>query len=130
MQCKVQGNTLALLPWLKDCPRRRGRIPGEFIVDPKDLPFERQPCTAEPGIVLLLEPRNPRCHEFHPVEKVTALERLTRENVRAYEGKAQGRGARTFQALTELLRWSKVYRFSACPRLEGLGGQIRALLEA
>jgi hypothetical protein len=127
VQCKVLPGTVRLLPWLADVPRLPGRVAGESVVYPKHLPFQRHPCAAEPAAIVFLGPRNPHRHELSPLNKIDALERLTRENVRAYDGKGDGRGGRAFGAMAELVRSCRTYALSACPRLEGLGELLRSV---
>jgi hypothetical protein len=84
---------------------------------------------AEPGAVILLEPRNEKEHRLLPVEKNIAVERLVRESVRAPDQASHPVAADAFGAVADLVRRSRTYSLSPSPHLESLHELVRPILE-
>ena len=127
IRCKVHSRTLELLPWLRDFPMGSTSLNGERLLDPKSLKPRTSGLTAAPGLILFLNPRNAKSHQIEPVDKVAALTRLTRENVRAFDRRRETVAGRAFGALAELVRSSRTFQVSLCPRLEELPDQLASL---
>jgi hypothetical protein len=125
---KVLAPTVKLLPWVERLERGPGRLPGEFSLDCRTVAPDATRHTAAPGAVCFLDPRNDTEHRVEPMDKVSALARLVRENVRAYETDATGPAGRAFAAMAALLREAPAYRLSLCPRLETLYDVISPLI--
>ncbi len=83
----------------------------------------------EPGLVLLLEPRNAERHRARRIDAVDALERLADQNVRALDRRAGGPAGRAFGALAALLRAAPAWSLSVGPRLDGLRDAVEPLME-
>jgi hypothetical protein len=126
-RCKVHTRTIELLPWLRDLPAGSVSLNGERLVNSRSLKPATTNLTAAPGIILFLNPRNPEAHRIEPMDKLAALTRLTRENVRAVDQRREAVAGRAFEALTELVRSSRTFQASLCPRLEELPEQFAAL---
>ncbi|MGD0349163.1 MAG: hypothetical protein ABSB84_02445 [Verrucomicrobiota bacterium] len=127
IHCKVHSRTLELLPWLRDLPMGSATLHGERLLDPRPLEPQTTGMTASPGLILFLNPRNTEAHRIEPVDKVTALTRLTRENVRALDRRREAAAGRAFEALAELVRSSRTFQVSLCPRLEELPDRLASL---
>jgi hypothetical protein len=125
----VLSRTLDLLPWLQEYPRHPGRVRGEFSLDAALLAPPGKRRSAAPGAIIFLDARNDHEHHVEEVDKTTALTRLVRENVRAYDRTAEGPAGRAFVALATLVRQSRTWRVSLCPRLETLYDVIAPLVE-
>jgi hypothetical protein len=126
-RCKVHARTLELLPWLRDLPAGGTSLNGERLLDSRPLKPATTGLTAAPGVILFLNPRNPEAHRIEPVDKLTAITRLTRENVRAADPRREAVAGRAFEALTELVRSSRIFQASLCPRLEELPERLASL---
>ena len=126
-RCKVHTRTLELLPWLRDLPAGGVSLNGERLLDSRLLKPATTGLTAAPGVILFLNPRNPEAHRIEPVDKLTAITRLTRENVRAMDQQREAVAGRAFEALTELVRSSRIFQASLCPRLEELPERFASL---
>jgi hypothetical protein len=126
---KVLTRTLDLLPWLQELPRQPGRVRTEFSIDAALLAPPGPRRTAEPGAIVFLDARNDHAHRVEAIDKTTALTRLVRENVRAYDRTAEGPAGRAFVALANLVRVSRTWRVSLCPDLESLYDVIAPLVE-
>ncbi len=126
-RCKVHAQTLELLPWLRDLPAGGAALNGERLLDSKPLKPATTGLSVAPGVILFLNPRNPEAHRIEPVDKLTAISRLTRENIRADDRRREAVAGRAFEALTELVRSSRIYQASLCPRLDELPDRLAAL---
>ncbi len=126
---KILARTLSLLPWLERFQRGPGRLPGEYSLDARAIAPEAARHTAAPGVVCFLDARNDHEHRVEPMDKVAALARLVRENVRAHETAATGPAGRAFAALAALVRECPTYRLSLCPRVETVYDVIAPLVE-
>ena len=126
-RCKVHSQTLELLPWLRDLPADGASLNGERLLDSRSLKPPTAGMTAAPGVILFLNPRNTEAHRIEPVDKLTALTRLTRENVRAFDRRREAVAGRAFEALAELVRSSRTFQASLCPRLEELPDKLASL---
>ena len=126
-RCKVHSQTLELLPWLRDLPADGASVNGERLLDSRSLKPPTTGMTASPCVILFLNPRNTKTHRIEPLDKLTALTRLTRENVRAFDHRRESVAGRAFGALAELVRSSRTFQASLCPRLEELPGQLASL---
>jgi hypothetical protein len=126
---KVLAPTLSLLPWIERFKRGPGRLAGEYSLDCRAVAPDAPRHTAAPGAVCFLDPRNNTEHRIEPMDKVSAIARLARENVRAYETDASGPAGHAFAAMAALLREAPAYRLSLCPRLETLYDVISSLVD-
>lgn len=126
-RCKVHTRTLELLPWLRDLSAGDVSLNGERLLDSRPLKPTTTGLTAAPGVILFLNPRNMEAHRIEPVDRVTAITRLTRENVRAVDQRRETVAGRAFEALTELVRSSRIFQASLCPRLEELPERLASL---
>jgi hypothetical protein len=126
-RCKVHARTLELLPRLRDLPAGGASLNGERLLDSRSLKPATTGLTAVPGVILFLNPRNPDAHRIEPLDKLTAITRLTRENVRAIDQRREAVAGRAFEALTELVRCSRTFQASLCPRLEELPERLASL---
>jgi hypothetical protein len=127
IRCKVHSRTLELLPWLRDLPMGSASLHGERLLDARSLEPQTTGLTASPGLILFLNPRNTESHQIEPMDKLTALTRLTRENVRALDQRREAVAGRAFGALAELVRSSRTFQVSLCPRLEELPDRLASL---
>jgi len=82
---------------------------------------------ADPRLVLLLGPRSGGRHTLERLDKTKAMMRLTSENIRAYEHRADGTAGNAFRALGQLIAQCDVYRLSVGEPLAGLAEQILSL---
>jgi hypothetical protein len=126
-RCKVHSRTLELLPWLRDLPAGGASLNGERLVDSRPLKPVTAGLAAVAGVILFLNPRNPDAHRIEPMDKLAALTRLTRENVRAVDQRREAVAGRAFEALAELVRSSQTFQASLCPRLEELPDLLGSL---
>jgi len=125
--CKILDKTLDLLSWTRALPRRPGRGPGEYAIDVNGPELVRQLVT--PKAIVFLDPPNPQRHEIKPMDKLSAVRAITRENVRAFEPSASGPNGRAFQVFTGLIGQCSTYSLSAGPRLDDLPECIERLLD-
>jgi hypothetical protein len=128
--CRVHKKTLAMMPWLDGIPRRRALLDAEFLIDVTTLSPNYIPRKAKPGLILFLDRRNRQGHRLRPVDKVTALIRLARENLRVISPAAHGPAGRTFEMLAELVEQSDTFALSVGPRLDTLFDKIVPLLKS
>jgi hypothetical protein len=126
---KVHRRTLELLPWLSDLPVRAGRTREEFALSPAAMNAHVGEAEAQPSLILFLDPRNEVEHVLEPIDRASAVERLTRESVRAPDADAWAAAADSFGAVVDMVRHSRTYRLSISPRVETLHELIRPLLE-
>jgi len=126
--CKVHERTLALLPWLQDIPRQQAMTKDEYLIDFDKVLHTDVHSAAKPRLILMLEPRNPRGHQLKPVDKVTALSRLARENIRAFEKNAAGTAGKAFAILAALVQQCDTYLLSVGPQIDTLCPNILSLL--
>ena len=84
---------------------------------------------ADPRLVLLLGPRSNGEHVLLPMDKTQAMMRLTSENIRAYEHRADGSAGNAFRALGRLIAQCRVYRLCVGESLSTLAERIRGLIE-
>ena len=126
-RCKVLPQTFNLLPWLRDLPAQGAGSNGGQLLDSRPLKPLTTGLTASPGLILFLNPRNSKAHRIEPMDKVAALTRLTRENVRAVERRREAVAGRAFAALAELVRSSRTFEASLCPRLDELPDRLATL---
>jgi len=126
LPCKVLDNTRRLLPWLDACPVP-ARTQGEIRMDVTTVIGDSTGIVADPRLVLLLGPRSGGRHTLERLDKTDAMVRLTRENIRAYEHRADGTAGNAFRALGQLIAQCDVYRLSVGEPLAGLAEQILSL---
>jgi len=129
LTCKVHDNTRMLLPWLHACPAGPARVDGETCVDVVGTLGDAAGITADPRLLLLLGPRTQGDHVFLPLNKTQAMATLTRENVRAYEHRADGSAGNAFRALGRLVAQCRAYRLCVGRSLSTLPERIRSLLD-
>lgn len=125
--CKVHQRTLELLPWLQKLPQQPAGG-EEVLIDFARIAGPAVASVARPSVILFLDRRNDRGHHVTPVDKVTALTRLTRENVRALDSRADGPAGRAFGVLAELVQQCQTHLLSVGPNLESLAGEMTGLL--
>lgn len=128
LACKVHDNTRRLLPWLDACPTRPARVEGETCMDVTEAVGAAAGVVADPRLLLLLGPRSKGEHVLLPLDKTPAMMKLTRENIRAYEHRADGSAGNAFRALGQLVAQCDVYRLCVGEPLSTLAERIRALL--
>jgi hypothetical protein len=85
---------------------------------------------ADPRLLLLLGPRSKGEHVLMPLDKTQAMTRLTSENIRAYEHRADGSAGNAFRALGQLVAQCQVYRLCVGEPLSTLADRICSLLES
>ncbi|MEN6334303.1 MAG: hypothetical protein ABFE01_08575 [Phycisphaerales bacterium] len=129
LTCKVHDNTRRLLPWLSNCPAGPARVEGETCVDVANVVGDSAGLVADPCLLLLLGPRTGGNHVLMPLDKTQAMATLTRENIRAYEHRADGSAGNAFRALGQLVAQCRTYRLCVGEPLSTLGDRIRGLLE-
>jgi hypothetical protein len=122
----VLDRTLELLGWLNDLPRRPGRQAGEHALDVAATQAAKR--VVVPAVMLLLDAPNGGSHRIAPIDKVSAVEAMTSENVRAFEQSSSSGSARAFRVLARLVGQCRTYRLSAGPRLEELPELVAELL--
>jgi len=127
LPCKVLENTRRLLPWLDACPVTAARTQGEPRMDVATAIGDSTGIVADPRLVLLLGPRSGGRHTLERLDKTKAMMRLTSENIRAYEHRADGTAGNAFRALGQLIAQCDVYRLSVGEPLAGLAEQILSL---
>lgn len=125
--CKVHVNTLELLPWLRALPVQPALTKDEYLVEPASVSAADPTQEVRPGAILFLDERNDRDHDVTVVDKLTAVTRLTRENIRAGDFRATGPAGKAFGALSALVRQCRTYRLSVGPDLASLRQIILAL---
>jgi hypothetical protein len=128
LTCKVHDNTRRLLPWLDACPAKAARVEGETCMDVTNVVGESTGVMADPRLLLLLGPRSKGDHVLLPLDKTQAMMRLTSENIRAYEHRAEGSAGNAFRALGQLVAQCQVYRLCVGEPLSSLADRIRSLL--
>lgn len=121
---KVHVQTLQLMPWLNDFHRQRANTETEYLIDTRQALGVERSAPLKPGAIFFLEPRNDRDHRIAPLDKIDAVSRLTRENVRAADPASYARAAQTFRTLGQLARNCQTYCLSVGPHLESLHEQI------
>ncbi|MCK4601296.1 MAG: hypothetical protein KAU28_02440, partial [Phycisphaerae bacterium] len=126
-RCKVCQGTLNILPWLKDLPKRQAVVAGEYVLNPYLVVGQHWRRCAKPIAIFLLDEHNPHEHRISSLEKTEAMRILTRENVRAVDHTASGRGGRTFRALGQLVKRADTYLLSMGPDPESLYSKLRDL---
>ena len=129
LDCKVHRETLRMLPWLEEFPRRPAPTPDEYIVDARSELGVDRPAELAPAAIFFLDPRNEEAHRITPLAKLDAVTRLTRENVRAGDATYYAQSALAFRMLTDLAGGSETYVLSVGPDLDGLSGAILSALE-
>jgi len=127
--CRVHDNTRRLLPWLDTCPARPARMEGETCVDVTHAVGDSAGVVADPRLLLLLGPRSKGDHVLMPLDKTEAMIRLTSENIRAYEHRAEGPAGNAFRALGRLVAQCHVYCLCVGAPLSALADRIGDLLE-
>lgn len=128
LSAKVLDSTLELLGWLKDMPRRPGRVGGQYAID---LAPQADPGSlVRPVAIVFLDPPNCRGHDIGPLDKIEAVRLVTTENVRAFESNGSGPSGQTFRILARLVAQCDTYRLSAGPKLDDLHKVVRPLLSA
>ncbi len=125
--CKIHTNTLAMFPQLMKLHRRPAETEEEFFIDLADLPGADTPRRVRPSVILFLEPRNAGRHTFTPVDHLAALTRLTRENLRAPDTRADGPAGRAFAVLNAFVRQCECYALSVGADIAALSEQVLAL---
>jgi hypothetical protein len=128
LACKVHDNTRRLLPWLQGCPTRPVRVEGETCMDVTQAVGESAGVVADPRLLLLLGPRSKGEHVLMPMDKTQAMMKLTSENIRAYEHRADGSAGNAFRALGRLVAQCDVYHLCVGEPLSTLPERIRGLL--
>jgi len=116
--CKVSEKTFELLPWLREVPARPRPSGGEYSLDLKFPGRARQEFI--PAAIVFLETPNQHEHKVRPLNKVSAIERVTSENIRAYDKRGSGPAGDGFRALTRLVTQCNTYTLSAGPDPENL----------
>ena len=116
-----------MLPWLNALPQAKASTAHEWLVDISSISPSRRILTEPSAIVFLDEP-NPHGHQIQPMEKFQALERLTRENVRATDTTATGPAGAAFQMFAQLVKTCRTFSLSAGPDLENLSQAILSAL--
>jgi len=129
LACKVHRRTLDMLPFLRGLPRRPAATDGEHIVDTTSALGRCDPRPVIPEAVFLLVRRNDRGHQFRPLDKIDALQRLTRQNVRAPRAVFYGQAADAFRAIGDLVRTCRTYLLSIGPRIDELPESILAVVQ-
>jgi len=120
---KVHQRTLSLLPWLRELPHWPVAVPaGEWGVDPQGL-WPHRPLRAVPRAVVFLDPRREGAHLLERMDRLAAVERLTRENVRATDRRGDGPAGRAFRLLARLADQCGLWRLSA-------GSDVASLYDA
>lgn len=130
LTCKVHDNTRRLLPWLREFPGGPSRMEGETCVDVVGAVGDSAGVVADPRLLLLLGPRTQGNHVLMPLDKTQAMTTLTRENLRAYEHRAQGPAGNAFRAIGRLVAQCDVYRLCVGEPLSTLADRIGGLLES
>jgi hypothetical protein len=130
LTCKVHDNTRRLLPWLDACPAKAARVEGETCMDVTKAVGESAGVVADPRLLLLLGPRSKGEHVLMPLGKTQAMTKLTGENIRAYEHRADGSAGHAFRALGQLVAQCDVYRLCVGEPLSTLAERIGGLLES
>jgi len=125
--CKVHTRTLAMFGALMKLPRRPAATADEYFIELADLPGADTPRRVRPSVILFLLPRNPREHTFTPVAHLPALTRLTRENLRAPDTRADGPAGAAFAVLNEFVRRCDAYTLSVGPDIDTLAERVIAL---
>jgi len=129
LRSKVHRRTLALLPWLKELPRRDSRDPEEVYVDARAAVGLERPLRVRPGMILFLGPRSQDGHRIEPMDKVQALSLLTRENLCVADRSGDGPAGRAFRMFGRLVGRCDTYELQAGPDLESLSGAVAPLLK-
>jgi len=124
---KVHLNTLAMLPWLADRPTGPSVLPDERRILLADLPSVDPHTPHAPRAILLMDQRNDSDHTLTPLDRISAVTMLTRENVRAGDARSGGSAAKAFAALAELVRQTPCYLLSVGPDLSSLGDRLAQL---
>ena len=126
---KIRHATLELLPWLAELPRKEARIAGEFYVDTAGLKRDTKLVPARVGAIVFLGERNAEAHQLTSLAKLSAVELLIRENLRAVDRRGEGPAGKTFQTIVRLIEDCETYRLSASPELDTLYNIVAPLLE-
>jgi hypothetical protein len=128
LPCKVHEQTARMLPWLQACPDRPARTERERLVDVTNAVGAPGDIVAIPRLVLLLGPRGSGAHRLEAADKVRTLAQLTRENVRAYEHRADGAAGKAFQTLGQLVAQCVCFHLGVGANIENLAGLLSGFL--
>jgi len=129
LACKVHRRTFDMLPWLRSLPRRPAATVAEEIVDVAGTVGAAEPALLVPSAVFFLGERTGSDHEIRPLDKVEAMTRLTRENVRAGRRQLYGQADGAFRAIGRLVAACDVFELRVGPALGSLAGAIGAAME-
>lgn len=125
---KIRRPTLELLPWLNELPHRAAPLPNELYIEAADVGNKARPVLAPPAIILFMDRRSGDDHQIEPLDKVTALGLLLKENVSAVDRRGDGPAGRAVKAMTQLVGSCGTFTLSASPNLETLYERLMPLL--
>ena len=128
LDSKVHRKTRTLLPWLNSLPSRPAWTEDEDIITTRQVVGVTESIELKPAAILFLDSLNERDHEITSLNKVDALSKLARENVRAPNSASHARAAQAFGLLAELVECCDTYSVSLGPRLDGLEHKVLSLL--
>ena len=126
---KVHRQTRALLPWLATLEPAPHWRHDEHLLYPRRFTTADFHQELRPGLLVLLEPRNPHDHRFTPWDRLNALTEMTRQNVRSIGGLALHSAGDSFTAIGDLVTGSQLRRLSVGPNLGALAAALRRQLE-
>jgi hypothetical protein len=127
--CKVHDRTLRMLPWLADIPRQPCVTPGEHVLELRNVTRVDPRDEWRMRLILLSDGPNPDSHRLTRLDRLTALTRLTSENVRAVDTRSDGSAGRAFGVLARLVAECPAYALSAGPDVGSLANEILPLLQ-
>jgi hypothetical protein len=125
---KVHEQSLAMLPWLEGVPRHPCVSDGEYIVELAAVSDVDPRLEWRIALVLLVEGPSSDGHRLREVGKVAAVSRLTQENIRALDARAEGSAGRGFEILSKMVAVCPTYSLSAGAELGNLADIIKPLL--
>lgn len=126
---KVCERTFDLLPWCGDFVRQRGAVPGEFVVNPRDLFGPQRPSAARPVAIVLLAGRSATEHVIEPARKTEALVALAGQNVRCPDAAWRDPGGDAFRLMARLVSKCRTCSLRVGPDVGRLAEHVVPLLE-
>lgn len=126
---KVSQRTFDLLPWSADVVRQPSAVPGEFVVNPRDLFGPQRPSVARPVAIVLLAGRIATEHVIEPARKTEALVALAGQNIRCPDAAWRDPGGDAFRLMSRLVSKCRTCSLRVGPDVGRLAEHIVPLLE-
>jgi len=125
--CKICPDSLLLLPWLAENPAVSGSsttptaIPAPGVAGVSRL-------LVRPRLLLFLSDRSMGDHVLEPIDNLTAVQSLIKENLRTRHPELRDVAGAGFRILTRLVASCRSFKLHAGPRLETLVAHVGPML--